>query len=359
MVGGRGLEEAVLDGGQVRKLTLAICSSGKSDLLLECISSLLGQQVTPGWLVDCLLIVWNGEDRDIAMATAAVNELQPRKLSNSFSILQVREPSVGIPFARNRAIVEALHAGSNWIFFIDDDCIADELLLRQLTEIATENEVHAVAGGWRILPSGWPSSWLPSSFLGPKSYRLNGSKASNLALLPTAYTRNVLFDLDFSQGLPEGLKWFDESLAQVGGSDARFFFGFANSGGRIVYAPDACVTEYYSGNRLNLRWHILRRIRSTQERVLRAPVTGERPYSFHLSMTAILSASWRIPISLMLLPFSTISFRVRRLVGSTMWALTPFLAVVLLKLGFRYHEYLGRFVYARPRWRWQFGEGRL
>lgn len=332
-----------------KTVSLAVCSSGKSEYLVEGLRSLINQDVVAGWSLDSLIVVWNGTGSDIATARANLAESFLGLEEFPFPVLQFVEVRKGIPFARNRAVSEAIRRGAGWLFFTDDDCLAEPNLMFRLTEEAERTGAHVVAGGWQLVPSGQQSSWLPNGVFGVKHYQISGRDSRQGDLLPTAYTRNVLFDLAFISSLPERNRRFDESLAETGDSDTRFFYGVSNHGGKIVYAEHAMVTERYGGERLNLWWHVRRRIRNTQRRFLRAPETGEKVLTWPMVLRSLVAVLWRLPLTMLLLPATVRSVRLRRWIGASLLQLAPYLGLGLLVVGVRFHEYAGRFRFI-PLW---------
>ena len=334
----------------MKRIALVVCSSGKSPILRQALDSLLHQQTHAGWTVDSLIIVWNGDSTDIERAKRSLNDFPFGDSHGPIQVCEVVESRRGIPFARNRGVEVARSRGIDWLYFMDDDCLADGDLLVRLTERASRDDAQVVAGGWEIVPVGDLSTWLPLDDFGLKHYEIDGRKCLDGDILPTAFTRNVLFDLTFIETFPPRYRRFDEVFADSGGSDTRFFFEVSRRGGKIVFAADARVSEKYSDERLTLRWHIRRRIRNAQLKFLRYSETGEKLFVRKSLASSIFSILWRGPLSIVLLPLTPLSHRQRRWVGSMALRLAPYLGVSLLCLGFRYHEYAGRFRFT-PLWK--------
>jgi glycosyltransferase involved in cell wall biosynthesis len=327
----------------LNRIALVVCLNGKSPVSQQTLESLADQRTCDGWVLDSLIIVWNGDAADIENAKSLVAASFPKFSDNSIPVYQVLESRIGIPFARNCGIETARKRGAGWLYFIDDECLADSDLLFRLTECAGRENAQVVAGGWEIASDGKISSWLPRGVFGTTYYEVDGRRGCDGDILSTAYTRNVLFDLALVEQSPSGPQRFDESLAESGGSDTRFFFQVSRRGGKIVFADHARVTEKYRNDRLTLRWHVLRRIRNTQLKVLRAPETGEKLLTQRLLLAFLSSVFWRLPFSLLVLPSTLVFGRAGRWVGSTALRLSPYFGLVLLLLGFRFHEYAGRF----------------
>ena len=246
---------------------VAVCSRGFSAELQELIESLTYQ----------IGAFPNGSTKLLIVLNSA---LEPNwsDLSKSWSpdnslIDAVWEPRVGIPFARNRALAESSEAGAKWLAFIDDDCLPQGDWLKPLHEMGESRRATAVAGGWEFVAKGQKSRWLPLGAFGKKTYTLQGQAYQAGDSLPTAYTRSVLIDISADGLIQKEKISFDESLTHVGGSDVRFFKQLVSKGGKILFCPDSHVLEFYSGKRLTLRWHMLRRIRNVQNLLERKEVT--------------------------------------------------------------------------------------
>ena len=327
-----------------RTIAIFVCSTGNSPFIVECLRSLVFQKPSSGWSLGSVNVVWNVNPERASELKQWVSEALARDLPTSISLRHHEEHTLGIPSARNKAIQVAQEEGSGWILFVDDDCVPSSDLLLLLTESVIRHEADAVAGGWEIRPVGPVSSWLPVETLGRQHYRVDRNPACDGATLPTAYTRNVLFCLDGLESVQEPTLGFRELQSGGGGSDALFFYQLANRGKKIVYAKDAMVTEFYSGERLTLRWHALRRIRTVQQRQTRVSVTGEKKIPLG-ALAALASEVIRLPALLIALPAAFSSLKARHWIGTRVLRWAPYFGVVLLGLRLSYLEYQQRFLF--------------
>jgi hypothetical protein len=163
--------------------------------------------------------------------------------------------------------------GCHWLAFIDDDCIPNEVWLKDLIETAIQLQADAVAGAWELRPEGELSRWLPDYVFGPKVYEVEGIEVRDKHPLRTAYTRSVLFDVS-SESLVSrrGLR-FDTTRAELGGSDVLFFDKLRAEGGKILFSSSSKVVEFYSGDRLRVRWWFWRKYRNAQFRFERGELS--------------------------------------------------------------------------------------
>lgn len=319
-------------------MSFFICVGELSPSLMKCIRSLDLQKTNRNTVVTSVSLVWNTTEKEMLQAQSRV-DTWIREENISIPVTHYVEPQRGIPFSRNTALTIARKQNLSWVAFIDDDCIADADLAQTFADVATKHRPTAIAGGWEIIPETTPSPWIPEAVFGVKHYQLGGKDAPGYSVIPTAYTRNVAFNLTEVDRIAGQDFVFDTQLATTGGSDAKFFFGVSRAGGKIIYAPDAKVTETYAGERLTLAWHFRRRIRNTQQKILRARTTREKAVNPALIFSALGKLAWRLPLSLLVLPLAMRSHRVRRWIGSTMLTTSPLVAGGLLLCGIRFHEY--------------------
>jgi GT2 family glycosyltransferase len=315
-----------------------VCVGGMSPRLFDCLESLDRQIGPDNARIGSIKLVWNCNQDE---ANAGINQLdywlERQKFSTSLS--HHFEGRRGIPYARNKALDVARQDGITWMAFIDDDCTADPRLVDTLVDVALNTLAMVVAGGWEVIPASEPSRWLPSGVFGVKHYAGGGENASSGEEIRTAYTRNVLFNLPRVDDLFGQKATFDESLALTGGSDATFFFSVSGIGGKIVYAPEAKVVETYDGERLTLAWYLRRRIRNTQQKILRARLTGEQVIPPGVAVEVLARLLWRIPFGVLILPLALFSDRVKRWIGATVLMSAPIVGFLLLLGGVRFREY--------------------
>jgi glycosyltransferase involved in cell wall biosynthesis len=320
-----------------------VCSRGFSAEMRRTLESLCNQQVADGWIFGGIHIVWNLPRAESIEQDKLLEEWREHFRGVTPGIASSYEEEPGIPHARNNALRVAHHIGADWIAFIDDDCIASKNWLHKLTEYASDESVNVVAGGWIINATRNPSPWLPDGVFGRKHYQVEGADTKEFDQLMTAYTRNVAFELNFLDKLPAQERKFDESATGTGGSDALFFHALTKAGAYCIYGSEAMVTELYDGDRVSLGWHFLRRIRNTQQRIIRSRTTGEEVVGITRGLKSLLGLFVRLPFSFVILPFAPVSRRVKKWIGSTILRTAPFVAIFLLAIGIQYEEYKQRF----------------
>jgi glycosyltransferase involved in cell wall biosynthesis len=164
-------------------------------------------------------------------------------------INKVLEPRRGIPFARNKALDFAIDNKIDFLGFVDDDAIVDELWLVNL--VKRIGEAQAVTGPQiPIFPS--ETSKLFSDATVYKERSLKDGEVCKWAA-----TNNVLFDVEFANN--NAIR-FSEDM-KTGGSDKEFFSRYSKLGARIVWVEEAVVREYVESDRINFIWAIKRTFR--------------------------------------------------------------------------------------------------
>jgi hypothetical protein len=324
-----------------------ICARAFSPALLVALSSVANQTQPQNWAVKSVVVVWNADHRTNVESERRLEDWATENWAAPFPLEMVEETHVGIPHARNKALEVAHSKKLGWIAFLDDDCIAYPHWLFKLEQQAHKHNADVIAGGWEIEPAKTFSPWLPASVFGPKFYQNDGRNIPDGGNLPTAYTRNVVFRRSLAERAPSEHQVFDENLTQSGGSDSLFFYRLLSHGGLAIFAENARVRELYDGERLALTWHVRRRIRNSQQRVLRSKETGESITTVAQGLQSLLSLLIRVPASVFLLPAAPFSHRVKRWIGTTILKSAPHIGLLLLALGIRYQEYSRRFSLGR------------
>jgi GT2 family glycosyltransferase len=254
-----------------RGVNVYILTTFESSILERTVGSVLSQEVKGGWYIAEIVLIVNLEPS--ALSKEAQNALLS-SLSPAVTIRFVFEPRRGIPHGRNAAVEDYLSSGSDWMAFIDDDCVADDGWLQALCDSATEHGAEIAAGSWRFVTDERPSPLLPKSTWYPHKYLLHGREINDGEELPHAFTRSVLFTIKEAAPAVQGLR-FDESRVELGGSDTLYFRQLIESGAKAVFAENSRVAEYLSGRRVTFHWHFRRALRNTQFRLDRSKL-GER-----------------------------------------------------------------------------------
>ncbi len=159
------------------------------------------------------------------------------------SLTYVHEPRRGISYARN-ACLDHVPVETDFVAMIDDDEAPDIAWLNHLLFAQSRSGADVVVGPtYPDFQAGTPA-WISDCgfFLKPD----NPSRFRNLQADPPAATCNVLVNATIFS--TPGLR-FDPQLALSGGEDKLMFQDIKLRGYSFVWAANAKVTEFISGER--------------------------------------------------------------------------------------------------------------
>lgn len=213
-------------------------------MLVDCLQSVSSMEIPINWRVETLII-----DNSEIFSSSVV-----REISQDFPlpIRCVHEPEPGIPFARNRALIECSKHNYDWVAFIDDDETIDRSWLKAMNAAYEQSHADVLHGETKSSYQGdevprWP-------------IKLKKRKRPALQEMDTAGTDNVMFKSRLIS--EDGLKLrFDENMRFSGGSDRDFFYRAHDLGARIVWVPDAKTYETLPASRQTF-WHQVNRAQS-------------------------------------------------------------------------------------------------
>lgn len=226
-------------------ICIAVCTYRRRQHLDACLSSLT--LLARPECVELSILVVDNDAEGSARETA--KQLQISCPEQAHYCIEKRR---GIPFARNRALDEALRMNANWIAFIDDDEQATPGWIVQLYQFAQKYPAQTAVHG-RVIPV-FPDNtpkYVRETFHSGK-VRASGTELEHCA------TDNVLFPLSLTSEL--GIR-FDESRPLAGGTDSLFFYESTRKGARIFECAEATVYETVFPDRLKLNWLISRKFR--------------------------------------------------------------------------------------------------
>jgi len=225
-------------------INICICTYQRPKLLTACLQSLESVVVPSGTEVT-VTVIDNDQTRSAEVLVTGLTDTFP------FKIYYHCENKRGIPCARNRAIEETHHLGSDYLIFIDDDEWVEPLWLDKLYTYC-QNQ------GGNIVVSGGVISEFPDKIPDDISHFLSRKQKPTGTLLGSCATNNVLVPISLTKDL--GLR-FDESNPLAGGTDTIFFHEAVKTGVVIKKCAEALVHEAVPENRANLRWLSKRKFR--------------------------------------------------------------------------------------------------
>ncbi|MDX8353590.1 glycosyltransferase [Cognatiyoonia sp. IB215182] len=228
-------------------LVIGVCTRGRNALLRRLLESLLRQAQPVGYDVKILII----DNNDVPCATEALQGLPPH-----FPISVVHEPKVGLVFARNRALNEAVLLDAAWFLGLDDDEWVEPDWLATMISGTETMEREIIMGSQYLVYDETLSPYVrPKQMTVPaKGLRPRVMSTANFGL------HKCVFDPRFGPGLR-----FDPYFNERGGEDTAFFAYAARRHDWIAASlPAAKVYEDCKGERATLRNRLHRSMRSQQ-----------------------------------------------------------------------------------------------
>ena len=169
---------------------------------------------------------------------------------------RVFAPRLGSSFARNRAVDET---ASEYIFFIDDDAVAERDWAAELLDDMRRRELDAACGmvlpRWSSPPPGWlgPSLWVKLAVHDRRA--IESAPASSNERLENYFSANV----GFKRSAFARFGKFREDLGVVGGNpisgeDTELFARILTGGGAMGFVPRAIVHHMIPPERMTLAY---------------------------------------------------------------------------------------------------------
>jgi peptidoglycan/xylan/chitin deacetylase (PgdA/CDA1 family)/glycosyltransferase involved in cell wall biosynthesis len=205
-------------------ISVAICTRNHPDELAECLRSLV--PIRDKALE--VIVIDNASDGDTT-----------RKVAEAFDAKYVREPSIGLVHARNRAIVTA---EGDIIVFTDDDCQAGAGWLDAFARAFSDQTVGAVTGQ---AISGSDTNWVQRQY---NSFARGFCTQKPVEMTPEAvgdiYYRAVIgvgANMAFRRALLVALDGFAQNT--LCGEDDYMLASVVRAGYKVRYTPDSIVYQ--------------------------------------------------------------------------------------------------------------------
>lgn len=228
------------------RLGVTVCTRNRPRMVQACVASLCREIIAVEADV-FIVVVENNAEKSLTDEFEKLLEDYP-----TVEFIYRLEPTVGIPFARNRAIETALEHDAEWIGFVDDDEEVEPGWLAAMITASRELNADALTGPVRTVDPAEPPSWWTAS---------RDDRRSHGQVLESAATNNALLNCDWLRRVDPLLR-FNEKRRFTGGEDTEFFYRVSDRGGTIRWVSDAVVSETVPAARLTMRWHIVLKART-------------------------------------------------------------------------------------------------
>jgi len=227
------------------KLTIAIPTHNRAALVRDTLASVSALAIPAGVEADCLVI-----DNASTDDTASVVDDFARDAA--LPMRRVFEQRMGSSFARNRAVDES---ASEYIFFIDDDAVAERDWAAELLDEMRRRDLDAACGmvlpRWSSPPPKWlgPSLWVKLAVHDRRAIESGPTAAAER--LDNYFSANV----GFKRNAFARFGKFREDLGVVGGNpisgeDTELFARILARDGAMGFAPRAIVHHLIPAERM-------------------------------------------------------------------------------------------------------------
>lgn len=229
-------------------ITVAICSYNAAGMLTGLVQALQEQSCR---IPVEILVVDNNSTDDTRMI---VNSLPVRE---GMSLRYVFEKKQGIPYARNRAIDEALK--NDYLAFIDADEMPEPGWLAAAVDALSSEDADCVGGKIRVkLPNREVPAWLTRQLLAFLGELDHGEQALWVADRSTpVWSGNVAYKTRlFSTGLRFDVRYNRSGKGVGGGSDGIMFRKLLEQDVRIRYRPDMIINHLVESEKIKRSYFV-------------------------------------------------------------------------------------------------------
>jgi len=224
------------------KLSIAICTFNRADLLRHCLQSLVDQE-DAGEEFEVLVIDNNSRDNTLDVTNEFLKKLKNLRI--------VHERNQGLSHARNRAIEEA---AGEWVCYLDDDAKAHPTLLVESMKVINGKSYSCFGGVY--LP--WYKYGQPKWF---KDAYASNKKPYNqpTALKGEQHLSGGIFYV--KRELLIQLNGFSTDLGMSGkkvayGEETELQLRIRNMGLDTVYIPDIKIDHLVPQYKLDVSWFL-------------------------------------------------------------------------------------------------------
>jgi glycosyltransferase involved in cell wall biosynthesis len=192
--------------------------------------SLLSQKAMPAELI----VIDNNSTDETPRLVAAL------KKSTRWTIRYVKETGQGYPVIYNRGLAEAK---TDWVAFIDDDCIADQDWLQTVSQsIKKYPQAAAILGksGTVYTDNVWSMTQLAIDSIW-KAHSISGSKVLNYKVLDN---KNIIYNKRFLKNHALSYDTRRATFANGSSEDCDLGLQLQAAGGQATYVPKLYVLHH-------------------------------------------------------------------------------------------------------------------
>lgn len=226
-----------------KKISCCVNTFKRPDLLKKLLVSLNNQILENGWMLEVIVV-----DND-SNKTGHESVLDFQK-NHPLKVKYFSQEIKNISLTRNKAVNEA---SGDYIFFIDDDGIADEKWIKNMLSCLDKYNADGVFG--TVIPffDDDAPKWVKKSPFFTRLVQKTGE--------PSKYFRtgNCLIKAEWLNK-EEGP--FDPSFGLTGGEDSALFRKLKSKGAKLVFCSEGIVYDYFPNDRANLPWLVKRFFRT-------------------------------------------------------------------------------------------------
>lgn len=239
--------------GDLPRACVAALTYCRPEALPALLGGMLRLEHPAGWDIQFLIV----DNDPNASARAVVNQTQR---DFPWTLHYVNERTVGIPFARNRALSEARKRGARLLCFLDDDDVPSQYWLTELVSRWEATKAVLMGGPHRKLVPNVPLSFaqrlIGRSLVARRSLmERRNSQLGKKGRVRMIGTGNWMADLEW---MASHNVEFDPAYRDSGGEDAAFLLETRRLGGAVAWAPDAIVWESIDPKRLTIPYQFHR-----------------------------------------------------------------------------------------------------
>lgn len=218
-------------------IVVVIVTRNRAEIVRRCLQSLLSQTLVPTQVV---VVDNNSSDHTAAVIRSVAQQGLP--------VRRVMESHVGYPYVYNQGLQQAKKA--DWVCFIDDDCIADEVWYAELVKGVTRHPTAAAVMGasqtlhthslWSLATWSFDQMWKQTA-MADHDLKTGDKKIRDLEVLDN---KNIAYNQQFLQ--LHSIRFNEQALLVDGvgaAEDADLGMQISSHHGTAWFLPKAVVTH--------------------------------------------------------------------------------------------------------------------